>query len=191
MVMAILFGGLLIHGVQPGPLLIREHPDLFWGVVISMYVGNIMLLALNLPLIGMWVRLLKVPYYVLFPLILLFCLIGAYSVNNSVTDIYLLVFFSIFGYSMRKFGFEPAPLALAYVLSPMLEMAFRQSLSISGGSFLIFFLRPISAVTMLVVLGLLIFQIYSYYASRQKDRGLERSKAQEASGGHTQQKKVF
>ena len=176
-VMGVLFGGLLIHGIQPGPLLIREHPDLFWGVVMSMYVGNVMLLALNLPLIGIWVKLLKVPYYVLFPLILLFCLIGAYSVNNSVTDIYLMVLFSIVGYLMRKFGFEPAPLALAYVLSPMLEMALRQSLSMSGGSFIIFFFRPISAVTMLVVIGLMIFQIYSYYVSKRKDHGLKRSKA--------------
>jgi putative tricarboxylic transport membrane protein len=176
-VMAILFGGLLIHGIQPGPLLLREHPDLFWGVVISMYVGNIMLLALNLPLIGIWVKLLKVPYYILFPLILLFCLIGAYSVNNSVTDIYLLVLFSIFGYLMRKFGFEPAPLALAYVLSPMLEMALRQSLSISGGSFIIFFSRPISAVCIFLVVGLLIFQIYEYYFSRKRVRGLKKSKS--------------
>jgi putative tricarboxylic transport membrane protein len=175
--MGILFGGLLIHGIQPGPLLIREHSDLFWGVVMSMYVGNIMLLALNLPLIGIWVKLLKVPYYILFPLILLFCLIGAYSVNNSVTDIYLLVLFSFFGYLMRKFGFELAPLALAYVLSPMLETALRQSLSISNGSFFIFFLRPISAVTMLVVMSLLTLQIYSYFASQRRDNRLKRFKA--------------
>src|SRR4030065_149784 len=90
-VMAVLFGGLLIHGIQPGPLLIRNHPDIFWGVVMSMYLGNAMLLALNLPLIGMWVKVLKIPYTILFPLILLFCLIGVYSVNNSVMDIYLMI----------------------------------------------------------------------------------------------------
>lgn len=161
-VMAVLFGGLLIHGIQPGPLLIQKHPDLFWGVVMSMYVGNIMLLALNLPLIGMWVKVLKVPYTILFPLILLFCLIGVYSVNNSVIDIYLMILFGIVGYVMQKFGFEPAPLVLAYVLSPMLETAVRQSLSISGGSFIIFFSRPISLVCMLLFVGLLTFQIYSY-----------------------------
>jgi putative tricarboxylic transport membrane protein len=161
-VMAVLFGGLLIHGVQPGPLLIQKHPDLFWGVVMSMYVGNIMLLALNLPLIGMWVRVLKVPYRILFPLILLFCLIGVYSVNNSIIDIYVMILFGIVGYVMQKFGFEPAPLVLAYVLSPMLETAVRQSLSISGGSFMIFFSRPISLVCMLLFAGLLMFQIYSY-----------------------------
>ena len=161
-VMAVLFGGLLIHGIQPGPLLIQKHPDLFWGVVMSMYVGNIMLLALNLPLIGMWVKVLKVPYTILFPLILLFCLIGVYSINNSVTDIYLMILFGIVGYLMQKFGFEPAPLVLAYVLSPMLETAVRQSLSISGGSFIIFFTRPISLVCMLLFAGLLAIQIYSY-----------------------------
>ncbi len=161
-VMAVLFGGLLIHGIQPGPLLIQKHPDLFWGVVMSMYVGNIMLLALNLPLIGIWVKVLKVPYTILFPLILLFCLIGVYSVNNSIIDIYLMIFFGIVGYVMQKFGFEPAPLVLAYVLSPMLETAVRQSLSISGGSFIIFFSRPISLVCMLLFAGLLTFQIYSY-----------------------------
>jgi putative tricarboxylic transport membrane protein len=161
-VMAVLFGGLLIHGIQPGPLLIQKHPDLFWGVVMSMYVGNAMLLALNLPLIGMWVKVLKIPYTILFPLILLFCLIGVYSLNNSVFEIYVMILFGIVGYLMQKLGFEPAPLVLAYVLSPMLETAMRQSLSISGGSFIIFFTRPISLVCMLLFAGLLAIQIYSY-----------------------------
>jgi putative tricarboxylic transport membrane protein len=166
-VMAVLFGGLLIHGIQPGPLLIRNHPDIFWGVVMSMYIGNVMLLALNLPLIGMWVRILKVPYTILFPLILLFCLIGVYSVNNSVLDIYLMILFGVIGYFMRKCDFEPAPLALAYVLSPMLETSLRQSLNISGGSFFIFFSRPISLVCMVFVIGLLVFQIYSYVKKKK------------------------
>ena len=161
-VMAVLFGGLLIHGIQPGPLLIRSHPEIFWGVVMSMYIGNVMLLALNLPLIGMWVKILKVPYAILFPLILLFCLIGVYSVNNSVLDIYLMILFGVVGYLMRKFDFEPAPMALAYVLSPLLETSLRQSLNISGGSFVIFFSRPISLVCMVFVIGLLVFQITSY-----------------------------
>jgi putative tricarboxylic transport membrane protein len=165
-VMAVLFGGLLIHGIQPGPLLIQKHPDLFWGVVMSMYVGNAMLLALNLPLIGMWVKVLRIPYTILFPLILLFCLIGVYSVNNSVIDVYLMILFGIVGYLMQKFGFEPAPLALAYVLSPLLEVALRQSLSISGGSFIIFFSRPISLICILIVAGLLVFQIYSYFSKK-------------------------
>jgi len=166
-VMAVLFGGLLIHGIQPGPLLIRNHPEIFWGVVMSMYIGNVMLLALNLPLIGMWVKILKVPYAILFPLILLFCLIGVYSVNNSVLDIYLMILFGVVGYLMRKLDFEPAPLALAYVLSPLLETSLRQSLNISGGSFLIFFSRPISLVCMVFVIGLLVFQIYAYVKKKE------------------------
>jgi len=168
-VMAILFGGLLIHGIQPGPLLIQKHPDLFWGVVMSMYLGNMMLLALNLPLIGMWVKVLKVPYTILFPLILLFCLIGVYSVNNSVVDIYLMILFGIVGYVMQKFGFEPAPLVLAYVLSPMLETALRQSLNISGGNFGIFFSRPISLACFVIFAALIGLQVYSHYRPRRRN----------------------
>jgi putative tricarboxylic transport membrane protein len=171
-VMAVLFGGLMIHGIQPGPLLIGKHPDLFWGVVASMYVGNMMLLVLNLPLVGMWVKILKVPYTILFPLIVLFCLIGVYSVNNSVFDIYVMILFGVIGYLMQKFGFEPAPLVLAYVLSPILETALRQSLNISGGSFAIFFSRPISMACLLIVIGLLIFQISSF-AKGRGSRGLQ------------------
>jgi putative tricarboxylic transport membrane protein len=171
-VMAVLFGGLMIHGIQPGPLLIEKHPDLFWGVVASMYVGNMMLLVLNLPLVGMWVKILKVPYTILFPLIVLFCLIGVYSVNNSVFDIYVMILFGVIGYLMQKFGFEPAPLVLAYVLSPILETALRQSLNISGGSFAIFFSRPISMACLLIVIGLLIFQISSF-AKGRGSRGLQ------------------
>lgn len=160
-VMAVLFGGLLIQGVQPGPLLIQQHPQLFWGVVASMLVGNAMLLALNLPLIGLWVRLLRVPYEILFPLILFLCAIGVYSVNNSRVDVYLMVLFGLVGYLMQKLGYEPAPLALAYVLGPILETALRQSLILSGGSFAIFVTRPIAGAAMAVVVALLAFQIYS------------------------------
>ena len=160
-VMAVLYGGLLIHGIQPGPFLVKDHPDVFWGLVMSMYLGNVMLLVLNLPLIGIWIKILKVPYSILFPLILFFCLIGVYTVNNSVFDIYLMVIFGFVGYLMRKFDFEPAPLAMAYVLSPILESSFRQSLSLSGGSFAVFFSRPISVVCMVLVVALLIFQIVS------------------------------
>ena len=160
-VMAVLFGGLLIHGVQPGPLLIQQHPQLFWGVIMSMFVGNVMLLALNLPLIGIWVRLLRVPYDILFPLILFFCVIGVYSVNNSRVDVYLMVLFGLLGYLMPKLGYEPAPLALAYVLGPILETALRQSLMISGGSFAIFVTRPIAAVSLAVMVALLLLQLYS------------------------------
>ncbi len=165
-VMAVLFGGLLIHGVQPGPLVMQQRPDLFWGVVVSMFVGNAMLLALNLPLVGMWVRLLRVPYDVLFPLILLFCVVGVYSVSNSRVDVYLMVLFGLVGYVMQKLGYEPAPLALAYVLGPILENSLRQSLMLSGGSFAIFVTRPISGTSMALVAILLVIQIYSSVKER-------------------------
>lgn len=161
-VMAMLFAGLLIHGIRPGPLLIKDYPDIFWGVIASMYVGNVMLLALNLPLIGVWVQFLKIPFRFLFPMIIIFCLIGVYSVNNSVLDIGVMVFFGVVGYIMRKFDYEPAPLVLAYVLGPMLEQALRQSLIISNGSFAIFFVRPISGVCLAVAAFLLITSFTTY-----------------------------
>ena len=155
-VMAMLLGALLIHGMQPGPMLLQTHPDLFWGVVTSMYIGNAMLLLLNLPLIGLWVQVLKVPYRILFPMILLFCLIGAYSINYSKMDILIMIIFGIVGYLMKKFQYEGAPLVLAYVLGPMLEMSLRQSLTMSDGKFSIFFTRPISAVGIAVAILLVL-----------------------------------
>ena len=154
-VMAILLGALMIHNITPGPMLVKEHPQLFWGVISSMYMGNVMLLVLNLPLIGLWVQLLRVPYAILFPLILYICLIGAYVINNSVIDVTIMLLCGVVGYLMRKFEYEPAPLVLAYVLAPMLENALRQSLILSGGSFGIFMVRPISAGCLVVAAGLL------------------------------------
>jgi len=155
-VMGILLGALMIHGITPGPLMIQKNPDLFWGTVTSMYIGNAMLLVLNLPLIGLWVRLLRVRYAVLFPLILFIALIGAYVINGSEMDLYLMLFFGVVGYLMRKFDYEPAPLILAYVLSPILEDSLRQSLIISGGSMGIFVSRPIAAGFLFVASLLLI-----------------------------------
>ena len=166
-IMAIFFSALLIHGIQPGPLLIKEHADLFWGLVASLYLGNGLLLILNLPLIGMWVKVLEIPYKILFPLILLFCLIGAYSINNVVFDLYVMIFFGVMGWVMRKFGYEAAPLVLAYVLGPMLETALRQSLLISGGSFLIFFTRPISAISLGVAFLLLLSNLLPYFKKQR------------------------
>jgi putative tricarboxylic transport membrane protein len=143
---AILLGALMIAGIKPGPLLVSSHPDLFWGVIGSMYIGNGMLLILNLPLIPVWVRLLKIPYPILFPLILLFCLIGTYSISSNTVEVIIMIVFGIVGYMMRKFEYEGAPLILAFVLSPMIEDAFRQSLLMSQGSLSIFFNRPISLV---------------------------------------------
>ena len=154
-VTALLLGAFMIHGIQPGPLMMERTPDLFWGIVASMYVGNIILLILNLPLIGLWVRILKIPYPILSPLILLFCILGAYSLNNSLWDISLMILFGILGYLMRKSGFEGAPMILALVIGRMFENAFRQSLLLSDGSFGIFFTRPISAVLLLISLMLM------------------------------------
>jgi putative tricarboxylic transport membrane protein len=144
-VMALMLGAMMIHGIQPGPLLMKENPDMFWGLIASMYIGNGMLLVLNLPLIGLWVQVLKVRYEVLFPLILLFCLIGVFGVNNSIVEMWLMIGFGIFGYLMKKFDYEMAPLVLALILGPMFENALRQSLILFDGNFLSFFERPISA----------------------------------------------
>ncbi len=152
---AMLLGALMIHGITPGPLLVKQHPDLFWGVIASMYVGNVLLLVINLPLIGLWVRLLRVPYAILFPLILLVCLIGAYALDKSTVDMSLMLFFGVVGYLMKKFQYEAAPFILAFVLTPMFETALRQSLILSNGSFGIFLQRPISSGC-LIVAGLLL-----------------------------------
>ena len=154
-VMGILLGALMIHGIQPGPLLMKNEPDLFWGVIASMYIGNIMLLVLNLPMISLWVRLLMVPYSVLFPIILFVALTGAFVINGSLLDLYMMLGFGILGYFMRKFDYEPAPLILAFVLAPLLEISLRQSLIISGGDPSIFFVRPIS-LTLLIISVLLL-----------------------------------
>jgi putative tricarboxylic transport membrane protein len=151
---AMIFVALMIHGIRPGPMLLQEHPDLFWGVVASMYVGNIMLLALNLPLIGMWVRLLKVPYNFLAVGVLIFCVIGAYSVNNSAFDVGSVVAFGAAGYLLRKGGFPAAPLVLAMILGPHLERTLQQSLIGSGGDPRVFLESPISATLLLVTVGL-------------------------------------
>ena len=155
-VMAILLGALLIHGVAPGPMLIQDRPDIFWGVIASMYVGNVMLLLLNLPFIGLWVKLLKVPYGILFPLILLFTLIGAYCSNGKIFDLLVMIFFGIAGYILRKFEYEEAPLLLAFILGPLLEQAFRQSMIMSNGRLSIFFVRPASLVALLFCLALVV-----------------------------------
>ena len=133
-VMAILLGALMIYDTPPGPRLISAHPEIFWGVISSMYLGNAMLLVLNLPLIGLWVKILKIPYPILFPLILLFCLIGVFSLNNKVSEIGLMLFFGVIGYLMKKFKFDGAPLILAMVLGPLMDKALRQSLIMSDGN---------------------------------------------------------
>lgn len=154
-VMALLLGALTIHGIRPGPLMLTQYPDIFWGTIASMYVGNAMLLALNLPLIGIWVKILKIPYKILFPLVLLFCIIGVYSVNSNVFDIYVMLLFGAFGYTFRKMGYEPAPLVLAFVLGPLLEQNLRQALMLSDGDLRVFLTHPFSAGALIASLLLL------------------------------------
>jgi putative tricarboxylic transport membrane protein len=146
---AMIFVALMIHGIRPGPLLLQEHPDLFWGTIASMYIGNAMLLALNLPLIGLWVRLLNIPYQFLAAGVLVFCIIGAYSVNNSVFDVGTMIGFGAIGYLLRKAEFPVAPLILAMILGPQLERTLQQSLIGSGGDLRVFLTGSISA-TLLV-----------------------------------------
>ncbi|MFC1816689.1 tripartite tricarboxylate transporter permease [Thermodesulfobacteriota bacterium] len=158
---AILLGALMILGLQPGPLLISSRPDVFWGLIASMYVGNVMLVVLNLPLIGLWVKVLRVPYSILCALIVLLCEIGAYSVNNSVSNVLLMNIFGLVGFLMRRYDFEGATLILALVLGPMLENSLRRSLLQSDGSPWIFFSRPLSALFMLIALISLISPLFT------------------------------
>jgi putative tricarboxylic transport membrane protein len=167
-VIAILLGAFMIHGIQPGPMLIAKHADLFWGTIMSMYLGNIMLLILNLPLIGLWVKVLKVPYPILFPLILLFCIVGVFSLNYSKVEVALMIGFGIFGYLARKFQFEMAPLVLALVIGPMMENNLRLSLVISQGNPWIFIEKPISAAFILISLALLISPFIPWVGKRRK-----------------------
>jgi putative tricarboxylic transport membrane protein len=172
-VMALFIGALLIHGVQPGPLFMKNHPELFWGVVASMYVGNVMLLVLNLPLIGIWVRLLRVPYAVLYPLILLLCLIGVYSINNNVLEILIMIIAGLAGLVLRRWGFDGAPFLLALVLGPMMESSLRQALLISRGSFAIFFIRPVASVLMLLAAAFLITALVPMVKRKRQKLGAE------------------
>jgi putative tricarboxylic transport membrane protein len=158
-VVAVLLGALIIHGLQPGPLLLTKAPDVFWGTIVSMYIGNGMLLVLNLPLIPLWVQVLKVPYYLLYPLIFLFCLVGSYSIANNVGDVVMMLVFGMIGYLMKKFRYEGAPLVLALVLGRMLETTLRQSLILSRGDFSIFVTRPISLGFLIVAAILLIIPV--------------------------------
>ena len=163
---AVLIGALMIHGVSVGPTLVSDHPDVFWGFVASMYVGNLMLLALNLPLVSVFVTVLRIPYAYLYPLIIMFCIIGVYEVNNSVVDVWIMLIMGVLGYALRKFDFDPAPLVLGLVISPILEQSLRQSLIMSNGNYLIFFSRPISLGLMMVSIGLLALAAYAFVLKR-------------------------
>ena len=172
-VMAILLGAFIVHNLQPGPLLMTQSPHVFWGIVASMYVGNAMLLVLNMPLIGMWVQVLKVPYNVLFPLILLFCVVGVFASSNAVFDVLVMSVFGVLGYLMRKFGYEASPLVLAFVLGPMLENNLRKSLILSHGSFSIFYERPITVVCLAVAVLILLVPILPGLSKKRETIALD------------------
>src|SRR6266446_3119927 len=160
-VTAVLMAALIVHGVQPGPQLVNEHPDVFWGFVASMYVGNVLLLLLNLPLVGIFVSVLRIPYAYLYPLIIMFCILGVYEVNHSTVDVWIMLIMGVVGYALRKFGFDPAPLVLGLVIAPIFEMSLRQSLIMSNGSWAIFFQRPIAAALLTVSIALLLLAAVS------------------------------
>ena len=161
---AVMLAALMVHGMSPGPLLIQQQPALFWGFIASMYVGNVVLLILNLPLVGLFVNILRVPYPLLYPAILVFCVLGVYAVNGSVIDIWIMVAMGALGYVLRKFDFETAPIVLGVVLAPMLEMSFRQSLAMSSGSYAIFVSRPIAATMLACGLALLLLGLVPIFA---------------------------
>jgi putative tricarboxylic transport membrane protein len=164
---AVLIGALMIHGVPAGPQLVTEHRDLFWGFVASMYVGNLMLLLLNLPLVGLFVSVLRIPYGYLYPLIIMFCIVGVYEVNHSIVDVWIMLIMGVLGYALRKFDFDPAPLVLGLVIAPIFEQSLRQSLIMSNGDYLIFFSRPISAGLMAVCVLLLALSAFAFMLKRK------------------------
>ncbi|MBS7702153.1 tripartite tricarboxylate transporter permease [Chelatococcus asaccharovorans] len=158
-VMALMVGAMTIHGIVPGPQVMTRNPNMFWGMIASMWMGNLMLLIINLPLIGLWVKLLKVPYRLMFPAILIFSSIGVYSINNSPADVVFTAVFAIIGYGIIKLGFEPAPLLLGYVLGKLMEENLRRALIISRGDLMTFIERPVSAGLLLIAATLLIVAV--------------------------------
>jgi putative tricarboxylic transport membrane protein len=176
---AVLIAALMIHGVPPGPTLVNEHPNIFWGFVASMYVGNLMLLALNLPLVSIFVNVLRIPYAYLYPLVIMFCIVGVYEVNHSIVDVWIMLIMGVVGYGLRKFGLDPAPLVLGLVIAPTFEMSLRQSLIMSNGNWTIFVQRPIAAVLLAVCAALLALAALSLVRARKDWR----SKLAEAESG--------
>ena len=158
-VMALMVGAMTIHGLIPGPQVMLKHPDLFWGMIASMWIGNLLLLVINLPLIGLWVRLLKVPYRLMFTTILLFCAIGIYSINNNPYDVYFTAFFGLAGYVFIKLGLEPAPMLLGFVLGRLMEEKMRQALALSEGSFMTFVERPVAATLLVLAAAVMVIAV--------------------------------
>jgi putative tricarboxylic transport membrane protein len=180
---AVLIGALMVHGVNAGPQLVTEHPDVFWGFVASMYVGNLMLLLLNLPLVSVFVSVLRIPYAYLYPLIIMFCIVGVYEVSHSIVDVWIMLIMGLLGYALRKFSFDPAPLVLGLVIAPLFEQSLRQSLIMSNGDYLIFFSRPI-ALSLLVICAILLTLSAISFVMKKKDW---RQTLAEAEAGESQQ----
>ncbi|RZA27080.1 MAG: tripartite tricarboxylate transporter permease, partial [Proteobacteria bacterium] len=168
-IMAMMLGAMMIHGITPGPSVITNQPALFWGLIASMWIGNVMLLVINLPLIGLWVRLLRVPYRLLFPAILLFCCVGVYSVNNRGFDVALVIIFGLLGYLFRKAKCEPGPLLLGFVLGPLLETNLRRALLISQGDPAVLIERPISAVLFAASAILLVMMVLPAFRKKREE----------------------
>jgi putative tricarboxylic transport membrane protein len=158
---AVMLAAMMVHGVSPGPLLIQQQPALFWGFIASMYVGNVVLLILNLPMVGLFVNILRVPYPYLYPAILVFSILGVYAVNSSVVDVWIMLAMGLLGWVLRKLDFETAPIVLGLVLAPMIELSLRQSLAMSDGRYAIFVERPIAAVLLAMGLALVLLNVYS------------------------------
>ncbi len=168
-VMALMIGAMIIQGIQPGPSVITEQPALFWGIIVSMWIGNFFLVVLNLPMIGMWVRIVSVPYQFLFPAILVFCGIGVFSLNNTEFDIYLMALFGVIGYIFVKLDCEPAPMLLAFILGPMMEEYLRRALLLSRGDPMVFLERPISATMLaLAALAIIVASLPMFYKKREE-----------------------
>jgi TctA family transporter len=168
-IMALMVGAMMIQGIQPGPQVMTAQPQLFWGVIASMWLGNLMLIVLNLPMIGLWVKLLQVPYRLLFPAIMAFSAIGIYSVNNSSFEIYLTALFGIFGFICVKLGFPPAPMLLGYVLGPMMEENLRRSMLMSGGDPSVFVTRPLSVAFLVATVLILIVMVAPAVRERRRE----------------------
>jgi len=158
-IMALMVGAMMIQGIQPGPQVMTAQPQLFWGVIASMWLGNLMLIVLNLPMIGLWVSLLRVPYRAMFPAIVIFCCIGTYSVGNTVFDIWAMLLFGVLGVFFIKVGAEPAPFILGFILGPLMEENFRRAMYLSRGSPMVFVERPISALLLALAVALLVILV--------------------------------
>jgi len=172
-VMALMVGAMTIHNIQPGPQVMTSNPELFWGLIASMWIGNLMLVILNLPLIGMWIKLLSVPYRLLFPAIVLFCAIGVYSTNNNTFDIWLVALFGLIGYVFMKLGCEPAPLLLGFILGPMMEENLRRALLLSRGDWSVFVTRPLSGSLLAAALVLLIIVLLPAVKAKRQEAFVE------------------